>query len=336
MKIGIKLLLLLFWTYLALAESAHVLHAKENSEFEKIHLGILYKGDRDNMEKNYEKLNNFLKQRPFIFELRYFKDPQEIDILVEEMRNGNIDIAGEFSPLDYLESKKYLLPLVRTIWNGRDFYYSIILVRGKEKNIRSLRDLRGKAIALSNPRSASGFIYPRAQFFNHGIDMKEKARPSPDYVSYVLYGSSKYVLEELLNEGSEVAAGAIPEFLYRKAINENEGIKRRLRLLEGGRLGPIKNGVFVYRKGFPEDIANRFKEVLINLAEQPPPGFFDSWNGFQGWLTWEDGDYDGLVRAMNTPSPTEKAILWYLIIVGIVVLFLSSLFVLNLMRKGER
>jgi len=336
MKIGIKLLILLFLAHFSFLESPLVLYAKENGEFKKIRLGVLYKGDRGQMEKKYEKVNNFLKQRLFDLELRYFKDPQEIDILVEEMKNENIDIAGEFSPLDYLESKKYLIPLLRTIWNGRDFYYGIILVKEKEKNIRSLRDLKGKAIALSNPRSASGFIYPRAQFFKHGIDMKEKGRPSSDYVSYVLYGSSKYVLEELLNEGSEVAAGAIPEFLYRKAINENEGIKRKLRLLEGGRLGPIKNGVFVYRKGFPEDIANRFKEVLINLAEQPPPGFFDSWNGFQGWLTWEDGDYDGLIRAMNTPSPTEKAILWYLIIVGIVVLFLSSLFVLRLMRKGER
>ena len=337
MKTGIKLVILLFSAYFSLLESPLMTHAKDNREFEKIRFAVLYKGDRGKMEKRYEKLNNFLRQRLFDLELRYFRDPQEIEILVGEMKNGNIDIAGEFSPLDYLESKRYLIPLVRTIWNGRDFYYGIILAKEKEKNIRSLRDLKGKTIAFSNPRSASGFIYPRAEFFKHDIDMKEKARPGSGYVSFVLYGSSKYVLEELLHEGSEIAAGAIPQFLYIKAINENESIRRKLRLLKGGRLGPIKNGVFVCREGFPEDKADRFKELLINLAEEPPPGFFDSWNGFQGWLTWEDGDYDGLIRAMNTPSPIQEAVLRYFIIVGIVVLFGSGLFVFfRLIKKGEK
>ena len=120
---SIKLFILLFCLFSSLLELFPVLQAKEKGESEKIRFGILYKGNRDEMASRYKKLENVLKEKEFSLEIRYFKDPQEIDNLVEEMRNGKIDIAGEFSPLDYLESERHLMPLVRTIWNGRDFYY---------------------------------------------------------------------------------------------------------------------------------------------------------------------------------------------------------------------
>jgi phosphonate transport system substrate-binding protein len=335
MKIGIKIPILFFLIYFSITELPPLLNAMEDGKLTEISFGVLYKGDRSEMEKRYKKLENYFNEKQIHLEIRYFKDPQEIDNLIEEMKKGNIDIAGELTPLDYIESKDYLIPIVRTIWNGRDFYYGIILVKESAKHVRSLKDLKGKTIALSNKSSVSGFIYPQAKFFKYGLNLKEERKPGSSYICYKNALSAKNVLGELLNEGSEVVAGAVPQFLYQKAIKEDESIKKRLRLLSGGRLGPIKNGVFVCSKDLPEEIANRLREVLVNLTEEPPPNFFDDWNGFQGWLIWDDGDYDGLIRAKDMPSPTEKDIQKYLIIVGIVVLFISGLFVFRLMRKGE-
>ncbi len=173
MKI-VKLHILLFFVYVSMFEPHSMLNAMENVGFKKIRFGVLYKGDRSEVERKYKKLEDFFNENQIHLKIKYFKDPQEIDTLIKEMKKGNIDVAGELSPLDYIESKDYLKPIARTIWGGRDFYYGIILVKEKEEEVKSLRDLKGKTIAFSNPRSASGFIYPKAKFFKYGLDLEEK------------------------------------------------------------------------------------------------------------------------------------------------------------------
>lgn len=315
---------------------------QERSQEKKasITFGVLYRHDIEAEKQKYQKLQDYLNQKGFTVKLEYFKDPKDIENLIDKMKSGDIDVAGELAPFDYLRFKKIVKPFARSVWNGRDFYYSVIVAK-KNENIQTISDLEGKTIALSNPESTSGFIYPRSMIYEKNFDLKAKGisqrGKGENVVFYKYYGNYKNVLRAIIEgEESDIVAGSLPEFFFKEALRNNVDIANSLIILSDGRSKPIKNGVFVYRKDFFDGTVERFTAVLINLTENPPPHFFEDWKGFQGWLTWEDGDYDGLVRAMNTPSPTEKAILWYLIIVGIVVLFLSSLFVLKLMRKGER
>ncbi|MEP6637528.1 MAG: phosphate/phosphite/phosphonate ABC transporter substrate-binding protein, partial [Acidobacteriota bacterium] len=79
-----------------------------------------------------------------------------------QMESGVVDI-GSFSPFAYVDAARGLKIriIAQSILEGSATYRGLIVVRN-DSGLKTLADLRGKRFAFVDPKSASGFVYPRA------------------------------------------------------------------------------------------------------------------------------------------------------------------------------
>lgn len=305
-----------------------------------IRFAVIYGStSKEDIERNYRKLQVQLKQKNFKIDLKYFPKNDVKEKLFSELLAGNIDVAGELSPFDYLRHKDRMRPFARTIWGGRDFYYSVILAK-KNSHIRHIRDLEGSIMAVSNPSSTSGFLYPRAMIYAQGLDFdlftsqNRNAGNAEQLVYYRFYGNYENTFKALISDNTaDISAAAAPEFFVKSLFRLTPTLKDELTFVVGGRSSPIKNGVFVARNDLPLEVVHALKEALIELTEYPPNDLFSDWGAFSGWIPWQEGDYDDLEKNLNPPSPTETRIVRYLIFFGISVAVGGFVFIGWLAKK---
>lgn len=125
---------------------------------------------------------------------------QDYTALVESMRSGRTQFAW-LVPFGFVlaEKRAGAKVLLKAVRNGKDFYYSAIFTR-KDRNLKSIDDLKGKNIAWVDPASSSGHIVPKASLINKGID------PDKFFKRQVFAGGHDSVVLGVLN--GSVDAGA--------------------------------------------------------------------------------------------------------------------------------
>src|SRR5947209_2580805 len=87
-----------------------------------------------------------------------------------QMENGSVDI-GSFSPFAYVDAARggKIRIIAQSIIEGSATYRGIIVAR-KDSGLKSIADLKGKRFAFVDPKSASGYVYPRAMLIEKGIN----------------------------------------------------------------------------------------------------------------------------------------------------------------------
>lgn len=110
--------------------------------------------------------------------------------LLERLESGAIDVAGELSPIEYVDNyRRYnFSPLVGIEYNDKAFYHSILFVRGGvdfceqvgRDNVRLIVDSttsRERQILYSDDEgSASGYYYPLSYLLEHDISESRAKR----------------------------------------------------------------------------------------------------------------------------------------------------------------
>lgn len=147
---------------------------------------------------------------------------QNYAAIVLGMSNKTIDIAF-VGPLDYVvaHKKNGAYPITASVRHGQKGYKGLIIIAA-DSNIRSLAELKGRTVALGDPLSASGNLYPRAILRAAGVG-------DHDYRALNLSSASAIVLSVL---SGKVDAGAI----YNDARNNPEVLKRFPQALSGTRI----------------------------------------------------------------------------------------------------
>lgn len=92
----------------------------------------------------------------------------DYDALGRALLKGTIDV-GWFSPFAYISAKNQgsLIPLVTPIVNKNASYRGYIIAK-KDKRFHSLDDLKDKVFGFVDPKSASGYVYPKAMLAEQG------------------------------------------------------------------------------------------------------------------------------------------------------------------------
>ena len=82
--------------------------------------------------------------------------------LKEQMEAGKVDI-GSFSPFAYVDAAAggKIKIIAQSILDHSAFYKGFIITK-KDSGINTISDLKGKRFAFVDPKSASGYVYPRA------------------------------------------------------------------------------------------------------------------------------------------------------------------------------
>jgi len=205
----------------------------------------------------------------------------DYDALADSLIDGVVDV-GWFSPLAYVNAREKggVIPLATPVVNGAPSYKGYV-VTAPGSGITALAGLKGKRVAFVDPKSASGYAYPRLLLRRAGVD------PDRDLGETVFLGTHSRVIDAVL--AGTVAAGAT----YSEAIDD--AAKRGLpveTLVYLAETEPIPKDCLAARPGADPGLVKELRDALLKLAgtDQGRAAMADS--PVDGFIAADDGNYD--------------------------------------------
>ena len=204
--------------------------------------------------------------------------PADYDGVIQGMVGGSLDMAW-FGASSY--AKAYLTDpeavepvLVKTNLDGSYSYHSIGFAR-KDKNIKSLADMKGKVFAFGDPNSTSGYLIPSIEIPQEtGATMENGA-----YFGEVKFtGGHEQTIVAVAN--GEVDAGVTwadglgnwedgyNSGALRKAVDS--GIVDMNDIVEIWKSKPIPEGPVTLRKSLPQDVKDKMTALVGGMIEKDP------------------------------------------------------------------
>ena len=109
-----------------------------------------------------------------------------------QMEAGAVDI-GSYSPFAYVDAARggRVRIIAQSLIEGSRTYRGLIIAR-RDSGIRGLADLAGRRFAFVDPKSASGYVYPRALLLGSGV------RPDKDFSEVIFAGADGEAVASLL------------------------------------------------------------------------------------------------------------------------------------------
>jgi phosphonate transport system substrate-binding protein len=176
---------------------------------------------------------------------------------IEALRAGHIDVAllGPFSyVLATTVAPVEAFAITVTARSMQPSYQSIIIA-GKDSNINSLADLKGRTFAFTDPGSTSGFMVPSAAFIKAGVT------PEKDF-KQVMYSGGHDATIVAVGSG-KVDAGSVADRIYERGCAKGLADCNKLKVVWTS--PPIPNDPLLYRKTLSEDMKKKIREAFFSV-----------------------------------------------------------------------
>lgn len=214
-------------------------------------------GTEDGTRKDFEPIFGAIKQATSLnFDI---KVGQSYGAVVEAMCNGAADIAW-YGPASYLQARgrgcAELLALA--VRNGESVYYSGLFAR-TDAGIQSIKDLKGKKIALGDVNSTSSFNIPVAMMLTEGVN------PPRDAGVINMAGSHANVIKALA-EGLVDAGGASFDS-FEKAVNAKAIDPSKVRVI--AKSAPIPYPPLAMHPKLDPNVKTKLREAFHNIDKLP-------------------------------------------------------------------
>jgi phosphonate transport system substrate-binding protein len=193
--------------------------------------------------------------------------------LVEKFKKKELDFAF-FTALNFIKAEQEAgaKALLKKVYGKDEFYYSA-LVTLVNSGIKGAGDLKGKRVGFVDPKSTSGYFYPRLMLNGLGF---EKESESKSGVKPEFFGTHEKALQALLDKkvdfvgvwssSPQSGEGAWTEFAKHNSAFDAKMVK----VLKYS--DPIPNDAFAVRddyfKSNPMQVY-QVMETLIGISEEP-------------------------------------------------------------------
>ena len=208
-----------------------------------------------------------------------------------QMENGSVDI-GSFSPFAYVDATRggKIRIIAQSILDGTSTYRGIIITR-KDSGLKTIADLQGKRFAFVDPKSASGYVYPRAMLIEKGFD------PKSYFKETIFAGDHNKVIAAVL-DGS-VDAGAIYDGALSLAKANGVATENLVTLAS---TDPIPHDAIAVRTGLDEALVKKIQMALVDLdkSEAGRRVIANSKKKLTGHVIAEDSLFDVVRRTAKT------------------------------------
>ncbi len=171
-----------------------------------------------------------------------------------QMEAGTVNI-GSFSPFAYVDAARggKIRIIAQSILEGSATYRGLIVAR-KDSGLKTVAALEGKRFAFVDPKSASGYVYPRAMLIEKGVT------PERYFKETIFAGGHDKVIAAVL-EG-KVDAGAIYDGALGVAKAKGMRTEELVTLVN---TDPIPHDAIAVRIGMDETLAKKIQTALVNL-----------------------------------------------------------------------
>ena len=208
-----------------------------------------------------------------------------------QMEAGTVDI-GSFSPFAYVDAMQggKIRIIAQSIIDGTTTYRGIIIAR-KDSRLKTVADLQGKRFAFVDPKSASGYVYPRAMLIEKGLD------PKTYFKETIFAGDHNKVIAAVL-EG-RVDAGAIYEGAL--AVAKANGVPTE-NLVTLASTDPIPHDAIAVRTGLDDALVKKIQTALVGMDKSPAGRqiIANSKKKLTGHVIAEDSLFDVVRRTART------------------------------------
>jgi phosphate/phosphite/phosphonate ABC transporter binding protein len=208
-----------------------------------------------------------------------------------QMESGAVDI-GSFSPFAYVDAMRggKIRIIAQSIIDGTATYRGIIVVR-KDSGLKTVADLQGKRFAFVDPKSASGYVYPRAMLIEKGLN------PKTYFEETIFAGDHNKVITAVLEGRAD--AGAIYEGAL--AVAEANGVPIE-NLVTLASTDPIPHDAIAVRTGLDEALAKKIQRALVDMdkSEAGRRVIANSKKKLTGHVIAEDSLFDVVRRTAKT------------------------------------
>ena len=176
---------------------------------------------------------------------------------IEALRAGHIDVAllGPFSYVLATTVAQVEAFAVTVTARSMQPSYQAIVIAGKDSNINSLNDLKGKTFAFVDPGSTSGFMVPSAAMVKLGIvpekDFKQVMYSGGHDATIVAVGSGK------------VDAGSVADRIYERGCAKGLADCSKLKVVWTS--PAIPNDPLLYRKALSDDMKKRIRDAFFSV-----------------------------------------------------------------------
>jgi phosphate/phosphite/phosphonate ABC transporter binding protein len=237
------------------------------------------------MREEFQPLMNYMTKSTGIEVTLYIA--KSYGDLREQMEAGKVDI-GSFSPFAYVDAVQggKIKIIAQSILDHSAFYRGLIIAR-KSSGITDVAGLKGKRFAFVDPKSASGYVYPRAMLIEKGFD------PDKFFKETIFSGGHDKVIVAVLD--GKVEAGAIYDGAL--AIAKGKGLKVD-DLTTIASTEPIPHDAIVVRSGMDDATARKIQKALIDLerTEEGKEAIAKSKKKLTGHILADDKTFDVVRR----------------------------------------
>jgi phosphate/phosphite/phosphonate ABC transporter binding protein len=204
-----------------------------------------------------------------------------------QMEAGDVDI-GSFSPFAYVDAAQggKIRIIAQSVIDGSATYRGIIVARN-DSGLKTLTDLQGRRFAFVDPKSASGYVYPRAMLVDKGIN------PDTFFKETIFAGDHKKVIGAVLD--GRVDAGATYDNAL--GIAKASGMASD-NLVIVASTEPIPHDAIAVRIGLDDALSKNIQTALVNLdkTEAGRRVIANSKKKLSGHVVAEDGTFDVVRR----------------------------------------
>jgi len=193
-------------------------------------------------------LSEAIRQKVVLYIAKNYGD------LRTQMETGAVDI-GSFSPFAYVDAARggKVRIIAQSILEGSATYRGLIVAR-KDSGLKTVADLEGKRFAFVDPKSASGYVYPRAMLVEKGVT------PERYFKETIFAGGHDKVIAAVLKGRAD--AGAIYDGALGVAKAKGMQTEDLVTLVS---TDPIPHDAIAVRLGLDETLAKKIQTALVDL-----------------------------------------------------------------------
>ena len=212
----------------------------------------------EGLELNTQKLADFMEKETGIPSKIFV--PTSYAAVVEALRNDNAHVAY-FSGWPYLiaYNTAEVELLVAEERDGQPFYYSQWYVAA-DSPIKTLADLKGKAVAFTSETSTSGYLFPLAKVIEEG-HLGTGQDPKEFFGEVLFAGGYEAALKSLAN--GKVEAAAASDYAPARYLSQEE--QQKIRVLT--KQGPAPTHGIAIKTALPQAVKDKVKAALLKLNE---------------------------------------------------------------------
>lgn len=241
----------------------------------------------------YQQLQHYIEKkmgRPVVL-----VDRENYDEMNKLLESGNLDAAFVCAG-PYVEGKSKFgmellaMPLVK----GKPIYHAYIIVH-RDSPIKSLKGLRGKTFAFTDPKSNTGKLVPTYML----AQINEAPERYFSRIEYT-YGHDKSIraVAEKLIDGA-----AVDSLIWEYAALKTPELANQTKVIE--KSAPYGIPPVVVKPGMDPVLKKQLKHILLTAADDPEGKKILTGMMIDSFIDGDDKNYDS-IRAMNRWISTQQ------------------------------